>query len=382
MSDFFKPRKQVLKTPEQAYAELLGNSSENQIVEIDINAIDEIDNQPQKIHEDKIDRIAESMNIVGQLDPIIVIPNQKQENRYILIAGRHRRRACIKLGLNKVKAVIRKETNPDKQRLMLLATNNDRNTDYSPSELAFSYKEQTELLKKLGSKSTASQVAEGNNTNRKTVHKYIQLTKLISPLLSRVDSNSITVGAGYELSFLSTEEQTKVFNFILNHPDKSKIDKGIARAIRLSPDDLQNIFYPITDSPSLLENDCSTTTVKNNDGIFSLSSGCYDYLSSEERKTIAEFVINKTNADFYMLRYAYTPQEIIKLFDEYYKTYSSGYGDVKFDWHYRESGKNLELSYNGKNFIIPFKVLDEITRLYVREYTVDRITEVISRCSA
>ena len=116
MSDFFKPRKQVLKTPEQAYAELLGNSSENQIVEIDVNAIDEIDNQPQKIHEDKIDRIAESMNIVGQLDPIIVIPNQKQENRYILIAGRHRRRACIKLGLNKVKAVIRKETNPDKQR--------------------------------------------------------------------------------------------------------------------------------------------------------------------------------------------------------------------------------------------------------------------------
>ena len=160
MSDFFKPRKQVLKTPEQAYAELLGNSSENQNVEIDVNAIDEIDNQPQKIHEDKIDRIAESMNIVGQLDPIIVIPNQKQENRYILIAGRHRRRACIKLGLNKVKAVIRKETNPDKQRLMLLATNNDRNTDYSPSELAFSYKEQTELLKKLGSKSTASQVAE------------------------------------------------------------------------------------------------------------------------------------------------------------------------------------------------------------------------------
>ena len=80
-----------------------------------------------------------------------------------------------------------------------------------------------------------------------------------------------------------------------------------------------------------------------------------------------------------MLRYAYTPQEIIKLFDEYYKTYSSGYGDVKFDWHYRESGKNLELSYNGKNFIIPFKVLDEITRLYVREYTVDEINKVINK---
>ena len=29
MSEFFKPKKQVLKSPEQAYAELLGNSSEN-----------------------------------------------------------------------------------------------------------------------------------------------------------------------------------------------------------------------------------------------------------------------------------------------------------------------------------------------------------------
>lgn len=260
MSEFFKPKKQVLKSPEQAYAELLGNSSENQIVEIAVDLIDEIDNQPQKIHEDKIERIVESMKIVGQLDPIIVIPNPKKDNRYILIAGRHRKRACIKLGLDKVKAVIRKETNPDKQRLMLLATNNDRNTDYSPSELAFSYKEQMDLLLKLGSKSTASQIAQGNNTNRKTVHKYIQLTKLIPPLLSRVDSNSITVGAGYELSFLSQEQQTKIFNFMLNHPDKSKIDKDTARLIRLSPEDLQNIFYPLVDKTLLLEDEENITS--------------------------------------------------------------------------------------------------------------------------
>ena len=34
MPDFFKPKKQILKTPEQAYSELLGGSTENQVVEI------------------------------------------------------------------------------------------------------------------------------------------------------------------------------------------------------------------------------------------------------------------------------------------------------------------------------------------------------------
>lgn len=253
MAKMFNIKPQVLKTPEQAYAELLGSSEENQIVDIDINLIDEIDDQPQKIHDDKIDRIVESMKIVGQLDPIIVVPNPKKDGKYLLIAGRHRRRACIQLGLDKVKAVIKRETNPDKQRLMLLATNNDRNTDYAPSELAFSYLEQMTLLQKLGSKSTASQIAQENNTNRKTVHKYIQLTKLIPPLLSRVDSNAITVGAGYELSYLSSEQQTKVFNFLLNHSD-CHVTKENAREIRIAPDDLQNIFYPLVDKPTLIEN--------------------------------------------------------------------------------------------------------------------------------
>ncbi len=232
MSNFFTPKKQVLKTPQQAYSELLGNSEENQIVSIDINLIDEIDNQPQKVHEDKIERIAESMKIVGQLDPAIVIPSANNDGRYILLAGRHRKRACQKIGKDKLLCVIKKETDRDKQRLMLLATNNDRNTDYLPSELAYSYKEQQDLLIKLGSKATASKIASENNTNRKTVHKYIQLTKLIPDLMSCVDNNTLTVGAGYELSFMPADEQRKFYQEQLNQKSKVHITKETARNIR------------------------------------------------------------------------------------------------------------------------------------------------------
>lgn len=241
MAKMFNLKPQVLKTPEQAYSELLGSSGENQIVDINISLIDEIDNQPQKIHEEKISKIAESMRIVGQLDPCLVVPNPKKTGRYLLLAGRHRKRACLMNGLTTIKAVIKNEKDTDKQRLMLLATNNDRNTDYLPSELAFSYLEQSELLQKLGSKSTASTIASENNTNRKSVHKYIQLTHLITPLLNRVDSGAITVGAGYELSFLTMAQQNAVFNFLLNNSD-CKISKTNARLIRDNPDNFKDIF--------------------------------------------------------------------------------------------------------------------------------------------
>lgn len=127
---------------------MLGGSTENQVVEIDISLIDEIDDQPQSIHQDKIENIAESMKHIGQIDPVTVVKSKK-EGRYVLLAGRHRKRACLLNGQKSVKAIIKNETDPDKQRLILLATNNDRNTDYLPSELAFSYAEQSELLKNL-----------------------------------------------------------------------------------------------------------------------------------------------------------------------------------------------------------------------------------------
>lgn len=154
----FSVKPQVLKTPEQAYSELLGSSSENQIVDIKIDLIDTIDDQPHKIHTDTVQRIAESMRIYGQLEPATVV--QKKNGRYALLAGRHRRLACIENGTDTLKCIIRKEEDPDKQRLILLATNNDRNTDYSPSELAYSYLEQMELLKKLVLYETG-----GNGTN-------------------------------------------------------------------------------------------------------------------------------------------------------------------------------------------------------------------------
>lgn len=386
MSDLFKPKPQILKTPEQAYAELLGNSPENQIVDIIIDLTDTIDDQPHKIHTDTVQRIAESMRIYGQLEPATVV--QKKNGRYALLAGRHRRLACIENGFDTLKCIIRKEDDPDKQRLILLATNNDRNTDYSPSELAYSYLEQMELLKKLGSRSTASQIAEGNNTNRKTVHKYIQLTKLIKPLMSRVDSGAITVGAGDELSFLTSAQQTNVINFLLNHSD-CHITKEYARAIREYPEDIANIFY----AHSHLDSNISETeqavssadTVDNNDAeeqnVSQTSDKGDNNASSAEPKPeytdisalpsgvknkLCDIIIHQTKVDKEIVCNFSTPQETNKYFNELGKShvYCS---EPLSDYIYSINPKRIEIQTYGQKYILSFGSADTIIREYMRK---------------
>lgn len=379
----FSVKPQILKTPEQAYSELLGSSSENQIVDIKIDLIDTIDDQPHKIHTDTVQRIAESMRIYGQLEPATVV--QKKNGRYALLAGRHRRLACIENGTDTLKCIIRKEEDPDKQRLILLATNNDRNTDYSPSELAYSYLEQMELLKKLGSKSTASQIAEGNNTNRKTVHKYIQLTKLIKPLMSRVDSGAITVGAGYELSFLTSAQQTNVINFLLNHSD-CHITKEYARAIREYPDDIANIFYAhshLSSNTSETEQavssadteDINDTEEQNNsepsdkeDNNTLSAEPKQEYtditaLPSGVKNKLCDIIITQTKIDKEIVFNFSTPQETNKYFKElvYCSKPSSGY-------IYSINPKQIEIQTYGQKYILSFGSADTMIREYMREF--------------
>lgn len=241
MKATFEIKKKTIPTPAQGFAQLVGNSKDNQIVEIPLDMIDEIDNQPHKIHEEQIENIAQSIAVAGQIDPVIVVDSPESEGRYILLSGRHRVRACKLLKQNTVKAVIITETDPDKQRFILLSSNNDRNTNYLPSEVAYAYLEQKQLFERLGSKQVTAKIAQYNGTNRKSVHKFIQLTKLTKPLLYKVDKGELTVGAGYELSYLDTKAQEGVNIYLINNPN-THITKETARLIRENPKDIDIII--------------------------------------------------------------------------------------------------------------------------------------------
>ena len=237
MSKFSLPQRNAISpipTPEEAYnSVLLGtkiNNDSEKIIEINIDLLDEIDNQPFRINQNKVEQYAESIQEIGLLEPIQV--RAKDNGRYEILAGRHRVRAHKQLGLNKVKSVI-KNVDDDTARLILLKTNTDRDDDFLPSELGWAYREEEELLKNAGTnRPSTSQVAENNNTNRKQVYRYKRITYLEPILLHMVDDKTISLYVGVELSYLKKENQEKLANYISVYGDKLKLSVDQAENLK------------------------------------------------------------------------------------------------------------------------------------------------------
>lgn len=221
--------------------------SENTIVDIPIDKIREISEQPFIIHEDTINTLVDSIKRNGQLDPCIVTQSKDNSDMYDLLAGRHRKRACELAGLKTVKCIIKSNLSADEKELIIIDTNTERNNDYLPSELAFAFKRKEELLSKT-TNSAIKVIANESNLSRKKVYRYIRLTYLIKPLLSRVDGGSIPLIAGVELSYLTDKEQGDVFTYLINHASDCKFTTEKARLIKDNPADYEAILKGVFSS--------------------------------------------------------------------------------------------------------------------------------------
>lgn len=221
--------------------------NENTIVDIPIGKIREISEQPFIIHDDTINTLVDSIKRNGQLDPCVVTQSKDNSDMYDLLAGRHRKRACELAGLKTCKCIIKDNLTDDEKELIIIDTNTERNNDYLPSELAFAFKRKEELLSKT-TNSAIKVIANESNLSRKKVYRYIRLTYLIKPLLSRVDGGSIPLIAGVELSYLTDKEQGDVFTYLINHASDCKITTEKARLIKDNPADYEAILKGIFSS--------------------------------------------------------------------------------------------------------------------------------------
>lgn len=201
-------QRQSIPTITDAYNNLLGIKDDNHFVNLPLSLLDEEPEQPFPINEDKVTQIADSIENVGVLEPLIVVRNN---DRYKILSGRHRFRACSKLGKTEIPCYI-KDVSEDVARYILIATNTDRNNEYAPSVYAKAYAEQMELMKKLGKK-TVSSIAEQNGVSRKQIYRYVRLTYLNDTLMQWVDDGSIAFLTGVELSYLNAQQQDVLLDF-------------------------------------------------------------------------------------------------------------------------------------------------------------------------
>ena len=195
-----------------AYNNLLGIKSDSQIVLLPLSQLDEIEDQPFPINDSKVDQIADSIENVGVIEPIIAIKNGE---RYNILSGRHRFRACQKIGKTEIPCYI-KDTDETTARYILIATNTDRNNEYSPIVYARAYAEYLDLMKKMGKKAVVNAISEQSGMNRKQIYRYLRLNYLIPELQKWVDESVLTIEAAVELSFLSEEKQLAFYSHLSN----------------------------------------------------------------------------------------------------------------------------------------------------------------------
>jgi len=127
-------------------------ANDERIEEIEIDKILLSDDQPRKMFDEKeIEELAQSIKNVGLIQPLVV---KREGDKYVLIAGERRLRACKIAGLQKVPCIVRNYTNSTEIALI----ENIQRKDLNPYEEALAYKKlidergytQEELAKRLG----------------------------------------------------------------------------------------------------------------------------------------------------------------------------------------------------------------------------------------
>lgn len=203
------------------------------IMEIPIDKICDFPNHPFKIRMDEeMANLVESVKQYGVLSPVIVRP--KEDGSYEMIAG-HRRRYASELAENtEIPCIVRNLS--DEESTILMVDSNLQREKILPSEKAFAYKMKLDAMKKQGQRTDLTSTPLGQKLgkysvevlgeqvgeSRSQIQRFIRLTNLIPELLELVDNSvlkekdklQIALRPAVELSYLSEEEQTDLYETI------------------------------------------------------------------------------------------------------------------------------------------------------------------------
>lgn len=207
------------------YDELFMNDKERKenrlpkIFEIPLTEIDDFPNHPFKVRMDEdMNQLVESVKSRGVITPVTL--RQKEDERYEVVSGHRRKKACELAGLKTVPAEI-KELTRDEAIILMVESNFQRST-ILPSEKAFAYKMRLEAMKRLPGRPTKDnsdpvgpdfgtrsneQLAKEVGDSATQIKRYIRLTELQPELLDMVDEGKIALRPAVELSYLNDIEQ-------------------------------------------------------------------------------------------------------------------------------------------------------------------------------
>ena len=195
------------------------------IQEIPLSELHPFRNHPFKVKDDEaMMETADSIKQYGVLVPAIARPDP--EGGYELVAG-HRRHRASELAEKETMPVIVRDLDDDAATIIMVDSNLQRES-LLPSERAFAYKMKYEALKRQGKRSdltscqvgkklAAEEVSQNTGDSSRQILRYIHLTELVAELLELADEKKLPFNTAVELSYLRTEEQQILFQYMSNH---------------------------------------------------------------------------------------------------------------------------------------------------------------------
>ena len=193
------------------------------ILTVPIAEVHDFENNPYQVrHDAELMDMVESIARLGVHTPCLARP--RKDGGYELLSG-HRRKTASKIAGKDTLPIIVRDIDDDTATILVVDGNIQRET-ILPSEKAKAYKMKLETIKRQGERNdlTSAQIvpkltareriAQEAGVNRMEITRYIRLTELIPPLLQMVDDKKMAFNPAVELSYLSKELQTDLFDVI------------------------------------------------------------------------------------------------------------------------------------------------------------------------
>ena len=231
------------------------NINDIELSEISVNPF-----QPRSnFSNNSLKELSISIKNIGIIQPITV--RKIENNKYQLISGERRLRACKEIGLKKIPAFVRMANDQDSLEMALVE--NIHRQDLDAIEIAISYQR---LIEEISL--TQDELSDKIGKNRTTISNYLRLLKLDPIIQSGIRDGFISMGHGRALiNINSNQDQLDIY--------KKIISKNLSvRNTELLVRDLKSETVKSTKKiktkfkSSLLSTDVNVTKEKNGKGNF------------------------------------------------------------------------------------------------------------------
>ena len=212
------------------------------VQDIPISQISDFPEHPFKVKQDEaMLEMAESVRQYGVLVPGLV--RQLEAGSYQMVSGHRRKLASELAGRDTIPCIVRDLT--DDEAVIIMVDSNLQRERVLPSEKAFAYKMKLDAMRRQAGRPSKENgvplghhfqqgksreiLADNSPDSNTQIQRYIRLTNLIPEILDMVDDGRIAFRPAVELSYLTEQEQSALYDTM----GREDCTPSLAQAIKM-----------------------------------------------------------------------------------------------------------------------------------------------------